>query len=213
MRSRSSRYGQSFIRHKTKEREQIDRRIAEIKHALAQLGPLRPGSISRQYNICGTPGCRCKADPPEKHGPYHQLNYTWRARSRTEFVRDHDLAEVSAELDNYQQLRLLTEEWIDLGIVGFLQEVAAATIENETRERPTTGSRWKMVSDGAPICVLVGDSFEAPNDRTPGRTGQHSWTFRVERSGRATIELAVVRSWDAQAPAASVFRLTVTASD
>lgn len=96
--------------------EQIDRRIAEIKRALAQLGPLRPGSISRQYNICGTPGCRCKADPPEKHGPYHQLNYTWRARSRTEFVRDHDLAEVSAELDNYQQLRLLTEEWIDLGI-------------------------------------------------------------------------------------------------
>ena len=96
--------------------EQIDRRIAAIKRALAHLGPLRPGSISRQYNICGTPGCRCKADPPEKHGPYHQLNYTWRARSRTEFVRDQDLAEVSAELDAYQQFRSLSEEWIDLGI-------------------------------------------------------------------------------------------------
>jgi hypothetical protein len=96
--------------------EQIDRRIAEIKRALTQLGHLRPGSISRQYNICGTPGCRCKAEPPEKHGPYHQLNYTWRARSRTEFVRDQDLAEVSAELDNYQQLRSLSKEWIDLGI-------------------------------------------------------------------------------------------------
>ena len=96
--------------------EQIDHRIAEIKRTLAQLGPLRPGSISRQYNICGTPGCRCKADPPEKHGPYHQLNYTWRARSRTEFVRDQDLAEVSAELANYQQLRALSKEWIDLGI-------------------------------------------------------------------------------------------------
>ena len=96
--------------------EQIDRRIAEIKRALTQLGHLRPGSISRQYNICGTPGCRCKADPPEKHGPYHQLNFTWRARSHTEFVREQDLAEVTAELDSYQQLRSLNEEWIDLGI-------------------------------------------------------------------------------------------------
>jgi hypothetical protein len=96
--------------------EQIERRIAEIKRALAQLGPLRPGSLSRQYNICGTPGCRCKADPPEKHGPYHQLNYTWRARSRTEFVRDQDLAEVGTELANYHQLRSLSDEWIALGI-------------------------------------------------------------------------------------------------
>jgi uncharacterized protein DUF6788 len=96
--------------------EQIERRIAEIKRALAQLGPLRPGSISRQYNICGTPGCRCKANPPEKHGPYPQLNYTWRARSRTEFVRDQDLAEVGAELANYHQLRSLCDEWTDLGI-------------------------------------------------------------------------------------------------
>jgi len=96
--------------------EQIDRRIAEIKRAVAQLGPLRPGSISRQFNICGNPGCRCKADPPEKHGPYLQLNFTWRGRSRTEFVREQDLDVVAAELDNYQQLRSLTEEWIDLGI-------------------------------------------------------------------------------------------------
>jgi len=96
--------------------EQIDRRIAEIKRALTQLGPLRPGSISRQYNICGTPGCRCKADPPEKHGPYHQLNFTWRGRSHTEFVREQNLAEVAAELDSYQQLRSLNEEWIALGI-------------------------------------------------------------------------------------------------
>ena len=96
--------------------DQIDRRIAAIKRALTQLGPLRPGSISRQYNICGSPGCRCKADPPEKHGPYHQLNYTWRARSHTEFVRDQDLAALSAALANYQQLRSLSAEWIDLGI-------------------------------------------------------------------------------------------------
>ena len=115
-------------------REQIDRRIAEIKRALTQLGPLRPGSISRQYNICGTPGCRCKADPPEKHGPYHQLNFTWRGRSHTEFVREQNLAEVAAELDSYQQLRSLNEEWIALGI-------ERARLRHDLRKPKSTAKR------------------------------------------------------------------------
>jgi hypothetical protein len=127
--------------------EQIDRRIAEIKRALTQLGPLRPGSISRQYNICGTPGCRCKADPPEKHGPYHQLNFTWRGRSHTEFVREQDLAEATAELDSYHQLRSLNEEWIDLGIerARFLRALrkqqSTATIRDKRRRSLETRRR------------------------------------------------------------------------
>jgi len=45
------------------------RQIERVKVKLAALGDLRPGSLSTQYNVCGTPGCRCKATPPEKHGP------------------------------------------------------------------------------------------------------------------------------------------------
>jgi hypothetical protein len=125
--------------------QQIDRRIAEIKRALTQLGPLRPGSISRQYNICGTPGCRCKADPPEKHGPYHQLNFTWRGRSHTEFVREQDLAVAAAELDSYQQLRSLNEEWIDLGIerARLLRDLRKpkSTAKIRGDQRPSVGNR------------------------------------------------------------------------
>jgi hypothetical protein len=125
--------------------DQIDRRIAEIKRALTQLGPLRPGSISRQYNICGTPGCRCKADPPQKHGPYHQLNFTWRGRSHTEFVREQDLAEVAAELDSYQQLRALNDEWIALGIerARLLRALRKRTSTATRRDdkRPSLGNR------------------------------------------------------------------------
>lgn len=94
----------------------IERRIAEIKRELTRLGPLRPGSLSEQYNVCGTAGCRCKADPPEKHGPYLQISYTWKGRSRTEFVREAELAEVGRQLENYQRLRDLVDEWIELGL-------------------------------------------------------------------------------------------------
>jgi len=92
------------------------RRIETIQAELATLGRLRPGSLSQQYNVCGNPTCRCKADPPQKHGPYYQLSYTWRGRSRTEFVRRDDLAAVKEQLRNYERLRSLVEEWIDAGI-------------------------------------------------------------------------------------------------
>jgi len=97
--------------------EQIQRRIGEIKDELAALGPLHPGSLSEQYNVCGTPGCRCK-DPkrPKKHGPYHQLSYTWRGKSTTAFVRPERVGAVRSQVENYKRFRQLTQEWVDLEI-------------------------------------------------------------------------------------------------
>ena len=97
------------------ERE-IEHRIAALKRDLFSLGPLRPGSISRQYNVCGNPNCRCKADPSQRHGPYYQLSYTHQRTSSSEFVREQDLREVQLQLDNYERLRALVDEWISLGI-------------------------------------------------------------------------------------------------
>jgi hypothetical protein len=94
----------------------IQRRIEQIKAELAQLGPLRPGHLSQQYNVCGTPGCRCKDDPPRKHGPYYQLSYTWQRKSHSEFVRLENLAALRQQLTNYQRLRTLVDEWIALGL-------------------------------------------------------------------------------------------------
>jgi hypothetical protein len=44
--------------------QSLERRIAKIKGELAQIGDLRPGSLSTQYNVCGKPKCKCKATPP-----------------------------------------------------------------------------------------------------------------------------------------------------
>ena len=97
------------------ERE-IDARIAAIKHALAALGPLHPGSLSRQYNVCGHPTCRCKADPAHRHGPFYQLSYAHQRKSTSTFVREPDLAAVEQQLRNYERLRTLVDEWVGLSI-------------------------------------------------------------------------------------------------
>src|SRR5215469_9455653 len=39
------------------------------------------GALSLQYNVCGSPSCRRKADPPLKHGPYPQISFTWHGKS------------------------------------------------------------------------------------------------------------------------------------
>lgn len=95
---------------------ELSRRIEKIKTTLAGLGDLRPGSITEQYNTCSGPGCRCKADPSQRHGPYHQLSYSRHGRSRSENVAGEDLVVVQAQIDNYRKLRDLIDEWIDAGI-------------------------------------------------------------------------------------------------
>ena len=92
---------------------QLTDRIGHIKAALLALGDLRPGALSDQYNTCRTPGCRCKADPPQRHGPYHQLSYSHRGRHITENIRPEHIAAVKSQIANYRTLRDLIDQWID----------------------------------------------------------------------------------------------------
>ena len=114
----------------------LQHRIDAIKAAIAALGPLRPGTLSRQYNVCGTPGCRCKDDPAQRHGPYHQLSYTWHGRSRSEFVRESELVRVQEQLRTYARLRELVDQWIDAAI-------ELARLERQQLRCPQENSRPK----------------------------------------------------------------------
>jgi len=97
--------------------EKWEAQIDEIKAQLQKQGAMRPGSLSRQYNVCGKPGCRCK-DPkhPRRHGPYYQLNYVFRGKKTSQFIRREILRQVQTELANYKQFRRLTEQWIGLAL-------------------------------------------------------------------------------------------------
>ena len=92
----------------------LEGQIEKIKRELVSLGELHPGSLSQQYNVCGNPTCRCKEDPSQRHGPYHQLSFTRNGRSRTKFVRKPQLSAVKRHVKNYARLRTLVDQWIDL---------------------------------------------------------------------------------------------------
>lgn len=96
---------------------QLEKQIQMVKAALVALGPMRPGSLSKQYNVCGNPTCRCKDKPqPRKHGPYYQLSYVHQGKHTTQFIRRESLAEVRRQLANYKQFRKLTDRWVTLAL-------------------------------------------------------------------------------------------------
>ncbi len=117
----------------------LEHRIGRIKRELHELGDLRPGSLSEQYNVCGAESCRCKASPPNKHGPYYQLSFTRKGKSTSRFVRREEVAVVRRQLKNYARLRALVDEWIDAAM-----ELATRHLEQQ-RDRagkaPRSGAR------------------------------------------------------------------------
>ena len=85
--------------------QQIEGRIERIKQALSRIGPMRPGSLTRQYK-----------DPQHKAGAYWQISYTRQMKSRTEYIRKECVPEVRRQIAAHKQFKRLIDQWIDLDI-------------------------------------------------------------------------------------------------
>ena len=123
----------------------LESRIEALKEELTALGDLRPGSLSKQYNVCGKPECRCKANPPRKHGPYYQLSFTWKGKSHSQFVRLENVAGVKQQLRNYRRLRRLLDRWIVLGMElsrrRLQQQPEGGRLAAKTRRKPRVSKK------------------------------------------------------------------------
>ena len=87
--------------------ERTEERIRKIKQELFALGPMRPGSITRQYRL-----------PREKKRPFYQLSYTHRMRSRSEYVRPENLAALRRETANFKRFKKLVDRWVELALAA-----------------------------------------------------------------------------------------------
>jgi len=82
----------------------IEKRIVEIKDELTKIGPMRPGSLTRQ-----TRG-------PKQVGGYYQLSYTRCMKGHTEYVRPEWVDQVQRQIATYHRFKQLVNEWISLAI-------------------------------------------------------------------------------------------------
>src|SRR5437879_12488126 len=106
-----------FIAMNTRRAAMLERQIEKTKLELSAIGDMRPGSLSRQYNVCGKAGCRCKATPtPKRHGPYYQLSYVHRGKTTSQFIRPPMVKIVKSQITNFKAFRKLNERWVVLAL-------------------------------------------------------------------------------------------------
>jgi len=84
---------------------ELEATLERIKRELMNLGPMRPGSLSRQYR-----------DPETKNRPFHQISYTYKGRGKSEYVRVENLAQIRRETANFKRFRKLVEQWVELSL-------------------------------------------------------------------------------------------------
>lgn len=84
---------------------QIQRRVEKIKQLLLNIGEMRPGSLTMQYQ-----------KPKEKKGRFYQISYTYKMRSKTEYVRPEFVKNLKDQVAQFKKFKKLMQEWIDLAI-------------------------------------------------------------------------------------------------
>jgi hypothetical protein len=89
--------------HKTL--DQIKKQIAGIRKELMTIGEMRPGSLTYQYQR-----------PKEKRGGYYQISYTYRMKSKTEYVKAEFVQDIKTQIATFKRFKKLVQQWIDLAI-------------------------------------------------------------------------------------------------
>jgi hypothetical protein len=114
--------------------QKMEKRIEEIKAKLVLIGPMRPGSLNKQFTVCGRSNCRCgEPKKPKKHGPYYQLSYVHQGKSTSQYIQKEWVAAVRSQLANYKTFKALTAEWVDLALT-IAKEKLLADKERHTSE-------------------------------------------------------------------------------
>jgi hypothetical protein len=93
-----------------------ERRLAELLDELSGLGFCLPGSISTRHMRCGNPRCRCKADPPQLHGPYTYWTRKEGGRTVAQLLSAEQRERYRPWIDNDRRLRQLVKELETLSI-------------------------------------------------------------------------------------------------
>ncbi len=88
-----------------KKLDPIEKKIAGVKEKLMTIGEMRPGSLTYQYQR-----------PEEKKGGFYQISYTYRMKSKTEYVKAEFVQDLRRQILTFKRFKKLTQQWIDLAI-------------------------------------------------------------------------------------------------
>ncbi len=87
-----------------------EQRLTELLAQLAALGFCLPGSLNTRRLRCGNPRCRCRADPPQLHGPYTYWTRKVKGRTVAQLLSADQAQRYQPWVDNDRRLRQIVKE-------------------------------------------------------------------------------------------------------
>ena len=89
----------------------FSKRIEALRRKLADFDYICSGNLRLRYAVCGTPNCRCKAQPPEPHGPYHYWSRLISGKVVQRVLSPEQAKIVARGIENYREARALLRRW------------------------------------------------------------------------------------------------------
>src|SRR5919201_5218673 len=91
----------------------LEQRREVIAQRIAQLGDLRPGSITSTSGRCGKPDCRCHQPGQPAHGPNFRLSYKVHGKTVSESLSTHSaIQKAEREVEEFRKFQELTREFL-----------------------------------------------------------------------------------------------------
>lgn len=88
----------------------------ELKGQLTRFGYALQGSVTERWNQCGKPGCRCKDDPNARHGPYYQVSWKERGKTKSMYLDENQLELCKEFIKNHTELERTLKKMRDLSL-------------------------------------------------------------------------------------------------
>lgn len=94
-------------------------RIAALRRRIIGFDHVCSGNLRRRYTVCGTKNCRCKAQPPEPHGPYFYWSRLLAGKVVQRVLSPEQARVVAKGIKNYRSIRDLLRKWEDETVRSF----------------------------------------------------------------------------------------------
>jgi len=91
-------------------------RVDELKALIAQVGPMRPGSLVQHFRRCGKPTCHCAKPGDPGHGPQWLLTRSVAGKTVSRAIPKDAVKRTHRQIQEYRRFKALSRELVEAGV-------------------------------------------------------------------------------------------------
>jgi hypothetical protein len=122
---------------------EFEQRRQEIARQIAQLGDLRPGSVTGTSGRCGKAGCHCHRPGEPAHGPNFRLTYKVDGKTVSESLPTRTaIRKAEREVAEFRRFQQLSREFVEASAaICRLRPVEDEPQTEQEKKRPKRSGR------------------------------------------------------------------------